>query len=188
MEIQPATEWEQWTAAAANVATILAIAIGGWWTYVRFIRERGNKLRAAMDFSAKTVALTPDDKLLRVKVRVENCGTRELPIRSLRCEVYRVSPADENTLARLGDRQLIPDHEADLPCVYSHTQKWEPGEAVIEPSESDAMPYDFVVDAEIETVLVYAYLENPTERDQRGWDVSDLYNVSLTRTPEEASS
>lgn len=89
-----------WAGVMADVATVLALAIGGWWTYTQFIRERGGSARAYLDVTADHRSIG-DDHLLRALVRLENRGSVLLHVNQVRCEIYQVAPPAGETLQRL---------------------------------------------------------------------------------------
>jgi hypothetical protein len=169
---------ETWSGAAASIATVAAIGIGGWWTYLRFIKERTGDVRASLSESACHRVLTDTDSLLRVVVAVENTGQVLLPIEKLRCEIYQVAPLDE-AASMLQSGELISEYEAQLPCLEGYEREWGPGTVRIEPGESDTFAFDFVVSRDVATILVYAHVPNVTEDDgEIGWDISSFYDFA----------
>jgi hypothetical protein len=180
-----AEQVELWSSAAANAATVVAIIVGAWWTYSRFIRQRTEQPRATLSYRAAHRMLSEEASLLRVSVRAANSGTVLLGVRELRCEIQRVVPPSSSTLAKLKARELInKQDEADLDCIRCYEQQWEAGEVEIEPKESESFDFDFIVDREIKTVLIYADLPNAERGDGVGWQAAGFYDFTAGNVPQ----
>jgi flagellar biogenesis protein FliO len=176
---------ELWSSTAASLATIFALVIGGWWTYTRFIRQRTEQPRATLTYRAAHRRLTSREFLLRVSVRARNSGTVLLGVHELRCEIQQVTPLIPEALAKLEARELINERdEADLGCIRCYEQKWKAGEVEIEPNESESFDFDFIVDGEVETILVYADLPNAEREDGGGWQATGFYDFGVTKAPQ----
>jgi len=60
--------------------------------------------------------------------------------------------------------------EIQWPLIEFREEKWKTGECHTEPGESEEFRYDFVVDQEVQTVRVYSYFKNITQRRrEKGW-------------------
>jgi hypothetical protein len=186
LEVRASAEQvELWSSVAANLVTIFALAVGGWWTYTRFIRQRTEQPRATLTYRAAHRRLTPRELLLRVSVRATNSGTVLLGVRELCCEIHQVAPLTSEALAKLEARELINERdEADLGCIRCYEQKWKAGEVEIEPNESESFDFDFIVDSAAETVLVYADLPNAEREDGGGWQAAGFYDFGVTSAPQ----
>jgi hypothetical protein len=172
----------QWVGAASDFVTLAAIIVGGWWTYTRFIKQRTGNVRASLSQAASHRQLTDDDWLLRVVLRVENTGAVLMPIEAIRCEAYQVAPATTDTLAMLEKHELIDrdDYHAQLDCIKGYKKEWAKKEVEIEPGEFDTFAFDFIVSADVSTILIYAQVPNCTKSSGIGWDVSDFYDLEAT--------
>ena len=170
---------QQWTSAAVDFGTLVALGVGGWWTYTRFISGRENRPRAEISLDIDHRRLNADAFLAHVQVTVHSSGTVLLPLSGVRCDAYQVAPPHPETLTKLDQRQLVPDYEADLFLIRHFEREWAKGEAEIEPGESDTSAFDFVIDSDIETVLVYAYVCNSTKSSREiGWECSRFYDLT----------
>jgi hypothetical protein len=177
---------ELWTSAVANAATAGAIVVGAIWAYLRFFRQRIEKPRAKLTYTASHRALGKDS-LVRVSVGAENTGSVLIGVREVRCEIRQVAPFPPETEAKLRKRELINEQdEAELHCIRCYEKKWKEGEAEIEPGEIDTFDFDFVVSGEIETVLIYAHLPNVKRKDGGGWEVSGFYDLNTGAPPRPA--
>jgi hypothetical protein len=180
VELPSVETLEQVSAFAANVATAIALGVGGWWTYLRFFKNRTGKPKAALVHSVEDRRLTDDDVLVRVVIKLENTGSVLLPVERLRCEISQVHPLAPEALERLKKRELITDeHLANLCCIRCYEEDREKGEVRIEPGETDIFPFDFVVPSGISTISIYAHIGNSTERKKEiGWELTALYDLN----------
>jgi hypothetical protein len=129
--------------------------------------------------------LTPQEFLLRVSVRATNSGTVLLGVRELCCEIHQVAPLTSEALAKLEAKELINERdEADLGCIRCYEREWAAGEVEIEPNESESFDFDFIVDGEVETVLVYADLPNAERKDGGGWQATGFYDFGVMNAPQ----
>jgi hypothetical protein len=172
---------ESWSNVAANAAQVAAIVIGGWWAYDRFIRQREKWPRASLEQRMSHRALDDDRNFVRLDLRVQNTGEVVLQLTKVRAELYRVLPLTQATSELVQQGKLIrdDDHEADWPCLTDYEQAWEENQVEIEPGESDEFGFDFVIPAEVTTILLYAYIWNASKSDREiGWPSTSLYDLN----------
>jgi len=61
-------------ATAASIATVVAVIVGGWWTYSLFIKEREEYPHANIELKLSHVALSERVNLLRIAIELSNTG------------------------------------------------------------------------------------------------------------------
>ena len=86
---------EQWKSVAGLVesfAKMVALAVGGTWTYMLFIRKRQQYPRASILHECTAYPLTADRSLLRVTLTVKNTSEVLLRIESGEVRVQRIGP------------------------------------------------------------------------------------------------
>jgi hypothetical protein len=161
---------KDWADIASNVATVIAIVVGGVWTYVLFVRQRLKYPRAELGITAQHATIASDKRLLHVALRIANTGHVLLRPRYAELRVRQVLPLDHDIGLRLRpnwDPVLPGQHELEWPLIVD--RHWH--EAFeIEPGESDTLHADFVIDCDIAQVQLYAFVGNPTgKRRNFGW-------------------
>ena len=172
---------ESWSNAAANGAQIAAIAVGGWWTYNRFIRQREEFPRATLEQVVAHRELDRHSTFLRVAVKVDNVSAVLLETDRVRTDVYQVLPVTDEAAEALAAGQLVPDgsRDAGWPCIAFFEG---PGPGQIEPGEGDEFGFDFVIPTEVSTLFVYSYIRNVTQEGRElGWGVTSLYDLDEPR-------
>jgi hypothetical protein len=65
-------DWPATFGALANVAQIVAIAVGGWWTYRLFVHQRVDQARADVTHVVQNFPLRAGNRLIRVTVQIRN--------------------------------------------------------------------------------------------------------------------
>jgi hypothetical protein len=99
---------------------------------------------------------------------------------------------------KCGNQYAGDDVDATWPFVDKREKDCSGGKAELEPGETDQFNFDFFIDPAIETVSVYAYLENVTKSKhgrwrwskprKLGWSVTTLHDISragkTSRAPE----
>jgi hypothetical protein len=174
-------DFESWSNVAANVAQITAIAVGGWWAYSRFIRQREEFPRADLEQVVTHRELDRKNTFLRVAVKVDNVSPVLLKTETVRTDVYQVLPLTDAAAEALSAGTLVTEGERDArwPCI-AHYEGAGPGE--IEPGEGDEFGFDFVIGGDVETLFVYSYIKNVVrEGRELGWGVTSLYDLDEAR-------
>jgi hypothetical protein len=181
----------------SNVATIGGVAIGGWWTYRTFIRERTRWPKANLELAMSHRELTADQTLLHIKVKIHNAGRGLMTLTKLRVDVRQVLPLTDKSAEDLQKGSLIKRGKwrAKWPirAEDEHICLWGPGEEQeveprIEPGENDELGNDFLVPSTWEMVYVYVYVTNAAlkGRDELGWTVTSYYNLTASEGDDSA--
>jgi hypothetical protein len=174
-------DFESWSNVAANAAQIAAIAVGGWWAYSRFIRQREEFPRADLEQVVTHMELDRKNTFLRVTVKVDNVSTVMLRTETVRTDVYQVLPLTDAAAAALSAGTLVTEGERDArwPCIASYEG---PGPGQIEPGEGDEFGFDFVLGGDVETLFIYSYIKNVAQEGRElGWGVTSLYDLDEAR-------
>lgn len=164
-----------WTGAISDIATAAAIAVGGWWTYVKFIRERTEWPRATLEHRISHLDVDGQRRVLRVVEKISNTGTVLLETSERTTLVQKLIPSDSGIIDRLRDEN---QQEADWEVLARHVLDDPDKQASIEPGESDHFEHDFVIDSDIDVVQVYSYFKNVKhEEREMGWPMTTIYDM-----------
>jgi hypothetical protein len=162
-------------------ATVIAIIVGGVWSYMLFVQKRQRYPRANIEHRI-THRSIPDNKLLlHVAVTVRNTGDVLLSLVSGQTRIQQILPLSLELLdpiskgrdpVKAGDREIL------WPLIKLRKQKWREQECEIEPGESDEFHYDFILDAEVQTIEVYSYFKNAKKPGREiGWGWTTIYDL-----------
>ncbi len=168
-------------AIVKDSVTVVAIGVGGAWTYLLFIRRRQKYPRAKITHDIMHRSLTTQKTLLRIAVTISNSGDVLLSLVSEIIRIQQILPPPSEVLHSIAHEQdLVREgqREALWPSIGSRRLTWAAGKFEIEPGESDELHHDFVIDADVQTIKVYTYFTNLTKRDREiGWRLTTIYDL-----------
>lgn len=172
-----------WAKVADVVVKGSAILVAAIWTWILFIKRRQRFPRARVRHSIEARLLTKEKRLVRLSVTVENLGDVLIEIASGEVWLQRVLPISKEIATALAsqksDDTLYNDNtEVQWPTVgKEHALSPNPPHE-IEPGEHDSFDFDFVVDADVSTLLVNSHIENIKKRKKEiGWNCSTLHDL-----------
>ena len=173
---------EQWKSVAGLVesfAKIVALAVGGSWTYMLFIRKRQQYPRASVLHECAAYSLTSDRSLLRVTLTLKNTSEVLLRIESGEVRVQRIGPLvwGEDVPAE----GFVADgaFEYNWPLLGRLRLSYPPdGCLEVEPGESEAIHFDAFVRSDVRVVQIYTYLKNVTKTEKEiGWNCTSIHQL-----------
>jgi hypothetical protein len=165
--------------ALESAAKIVAIIVGGFWTYRAFVRSRGYQPRAALTHQISHRTLSDGRRLLVVDVFLENLGEVAIRLRMAQTWVQQIVPLPPD----LDGRQDIVEAdktEANWPLLDKiHKQEFPSNKYIIDPKERDQFRHNFVFGSEIKTIQVYTYFQH--DRGGIGWKLKSTYELDLVQ-------
>ncbi|MSQ32999.1 MAG: hypothetical protein EXR60_01050 [Dehalococcoidia bacterium] len=175
--------WKDVADIAQSVATVLAILVGGYWTWMFFVSKRGRFPRADIKHNISHRPFANGKVVLSVSVIISNNGDVLLSLVSLETRVQQVLPPPPNVLDVIetgGDPVKAGEGEVQWPELSSRALSLKKGEFEIEPGESDHRMFDFFIDEEVQTVEVYSYFKNVKKDGPIGWGRTTVYDIYQT--------
>ena len=166
-----------WTELAENCVTTVAIVLGGWWAYCRFVRQREKYPRATVEHSIACERLSGNAILVRVGVKVSNISSVLLKGETGTLRIQRVSPCSSHLLAWISNKlqsSSAGENEAPWPVIAEKPLQLHQQE--IEPGEADTTYLDFILEEPLATVLVYSYIAN-AKKDNIGWNHTTMHEI-----------
>lgn len=97
--------------------------------------------------------------------------------------LQRISPSTDEEIEKLYAEVFVDRDEGHIQWHTEDTldRLWEPGELIVEPSESHAETYEFIISEEFKSVLIYSYFHNALYSDDsratKGWDATSIYDI-----------
>jgi hypothetical protein len=194
----PLSDWKDLAAIVQALVTAVAVVIAAVWTYNLHVLKRQSHPRAVLtqQMTHRTLTDGPNGvRLVHLRVDVSNPGEVLLYLVSGTAWIQRIlpmAPDDESVL-------LTPDAVAEGHTMVAwpgaapvRHERWDPGDLVIEPGETQEFEYDFIVPLSLRTVRAYAYYKNASARpwwrcwgrnEEIGWHIATLYDLSETAAP-----
>jgi len=167
-----------------SLVTVIAIVVGGLCSYWLFVQNRQRYARASITHDITHVPIADDKILLHVSITVFNKGDILLPLESMETRIQCMLPPPDEVLDSIAKgHELVSEGETEYiwPSLDSRESRWKKHQREIEPNESQDIHYDFIIDAEIQVIQVYSFLENETKPGRDiGWDLTTLYDLRGT--------
>ena len=161
------------TGVVKDIVQIVAIVGAGAWASYRFGLFRERVPRGTISHEITHRSLTDTTLHLSVTVIFSNTGRvvwSFAPERGNRTTIQQLKPIDHEDLTSLHDR---------IAAGESQTYEW-PGiderpmarNLEVEPSDAEEINHEFVLDSDIESILIYSYYGT----DNRGWQATTIYD------------
>ncbi|MBP6828958.1 MAG: hypothetical protein KA165_20485 [Saprospiraceae bacterium] len=148
---------------------ILALMVGGIWTYRLFVLKRQRYPKADIEHDFKVIILTNDKSLLIVTVTLRNSGEVVIHLKKGEVRISQVLPLQSDELESLNagrdirktmidrieaDKHLWPTEIIPWPELH-YAQLTQP--RIVEPGNSEQIVYDFVIDSTVKVVRIQSF-------------------------------
>jgi hypothetical protein len=160
-----------------SAVTILALLVGGWWTWRNFIRNRGKFPRVRLGHSIFQSLIDDRHRMIRVTLRVENQSTVLIRPGKITVRIQQVKPWPADIL---DESKMLEENESFYTWPLIAQRQVDSNRVEIEPNESDEYPFDFVIDAGYATLAIYSYVENLKKRRKHiGWTLTTIFDAEV---------
>jgi hypothetical protein len=180
---ETAMKFEDWKTLAETlqaVVTIVAIVLGGIWTYILFVKKREKYPRARTVHRIVTLGSVNGRWVIRILVRIENIGSVLLCLDEGEVVVQNLFPLPPEWGDKLKDGLQLErkEFEYDWPSLDKFLLEWGDKGYIIEPQESDEFHFDLHVDSSVQRVQVYSYVKNLTQKKREvGWNCTTIHSL-----------
>lgn len=160
------------------VVTILAIIIGGIWTYVLFVKNREKFPKADIKHIVEKINKS-NEVVIRLTIEVKNLGKTKLPITSGEVRLQQIKPSTAAVLKAVEMFKGIEDNkkrEIRWPILEERIFSFKKDKYELEPTEKDNFEFDFIVSDEIELIQFYTHIENGLKED-KGWNCTSIHEL-----------
>lgn len=165
----------------AASATVIAIIVGGYWTYMLFVKTRQKYPRAKIEHNITQKHLSHNKLLLHVAINISNTGSVLLSPISGEIRIQQLIPLSfeiQDSINKGKDPVEDKHTEVLWPLIARKELKLKKGDLEIEPGESDQILYDFILDADIQTIQIYSYFKNDIKYHREiGWPLTTVYDI-----------
>ena len=90
-----AVQFKDIMAGLQSLATVIAIAAGGWWTYIRFVREREAVPRIQFTVAVRVIGQQASSWIVELLALVDNKGKVRHTIREFRFDLRYLNEGDQ---------------------------------------------------------------------------------------------
>lgn len=162
--------------------TVIAIIVGGFWSYMLFVSRRQKYPRMKVEHYVSCRSVVEAKSLLSVDIIVSNTSEVLLSLMSWEINARQMLPpcaelfriiTDENQKQQEQGRQII-----EWQTIASREDHWKNGNFEIEPGEQHQIHLDFVINTNVQTLLVESYFRNMKKRGRQiGWSLSTIHDL-----------
>lgn len=162
-----------------SVATVVALIVGGYWTYQRFVRQRTEIAQGWIRCRASSLASAIGSRLLDVECELGNSGKVLIPIEKVKLIVRQVEPMTD--CKALAGRSEGAEYAFPWPEIARREWRWPAGAAEIEPGESQTLSWSFQLMPDLEVVELLGYFEDASSDPKKGWSKRLLVDLTTKR-------
>jgi hypothetical protein len=170
-----------------SVATVIALIVGGIWTYHLFVQQRQEQPRLKIEHRLSQRKMANGETLLSVDEMLSNPGTTLVALHSSDTRIIQLLPLPPGiTKEDLASQRELPDviGKPDKWPVLRNTQRLDVNR-VLEPGEEDQLHAEFVLPPQIQVVCVASHVENPNN-PKLGWQRITIYDINKAVAPKSA--
>ena len=160
--------------------TSIALIIGGWWTYKKFVKKREKFPRASTTHRIIERDVGNKKKLVHVFIEIKNIGDVLLSIESYDVRINKVVPIDNEIREKIlkDEDPLSENYKISWPNLFYRVKNFKEKAWEIEPSENEVENLDFVIDKKIKTIQVYSYFKNTSKTEREiGWEEITFHDL-----------
>ncbi len=174
----------------SSAFTCIGIVVAGIWTYLLFVRQRLNVPRAVPELRCAHFLVDGSRRLVHVELRIANAGQTLIRPTFGEIRLRQVLPLQDGVLRNVPATvdALQPERNSvEWPLLCARKWTWVNGDLEIEPNEVDSFQADFVIDALVTQIQIYAFVENSTKKKKWrfGWTESTFVQLTPTRDGEQ---
>lgn len=165
------------------VVTIVAIAGGAVFAYYKLEIFRDFEPHLSISQNVSHRALGTKYVHISVTATLHNTSKVAIEVRRALFLLQRISPSTDEEIEKLYSEVFVDRDEGHIQWHTEDTldRLWEPGELIVEPSESHSETYEFIISEEFKSVLIYSYFHNALYSDDsratEGWDATSIYDI-----------
>ena len=172
--------WKNISGFIQAFATSIAIFFGGVWTYLLFVRQRLHYPKVNIKLSAVDELIPNGYRIVHVEIKIDNVGSVILRSNAAELRIRQVLPIPDDikeTVNMGKDPVNEGNTEIVWPMLFGRDWKWGKSGFEIEPSESDSLHADYIIEDNIKVVEFYCFISNAKKKRRRlGWTLTQLHN------------
>lgn len=171
-----------------SLVTIVAVVVGGAWTYLLFIQGRNWSPHANIEHKISHIELSKELNLIRVEVDVSNTGTSQLRLAKTVIRIQQILPISScpekvscaKQEVKIASERIERDNDGFTWPLVAKRETTSEDVGPIEPGEKQLLEYEFVLPSDVKIVRVYTYFKNGVvskPNNEIGWEASSYYDL-----------
>ena len=164
-------------------ATVVAIGLAGLFAYRKLNVFRTFYPHLTISQEVTHRILGDSFIHLSVTATLHNNSNVEVMIRKADFLLQQVSPIGDESVEELYLESFGGDgpRYVDWPPLEDFTRHWDENEFIVEPGESHPETFEYIIRAEVTSVLIYTYFYNPSysqrSKSPQGWGVTTVHDT-----------
>lgn len=170
-------------ATVGSIGTVMVIAFGAVFAVYQFRLFRHNEPHLSVTQSVTHRSVSDSYVAIVVRTELRNSSRVSVKIRDALFRLQQLSRFSDGEVEALYARTFIRrEHNAvQWPTVEEIRRRWNDGEVEVEPGEVHSETYEFVVDREFNSFLIYSIYYNPRSSNnpthRKGWQATTVYSI-----------
>lgn len=165
-----------------GIATIIALFVGGIWTYLLFVKQRLNFPKINVTLLVNHIPVSKSHNLIHVEIQHENKGSILFTANTAELRLRQVIPLPQTISKELdqgNDPVKSQETGIEWPLLYQRNWKFSKDNPFeIEPNERDSIFTDFFIEKDISYIQLYFYFSNVKKKGKIiGWTATKLYKI-----------
>jgi hypothetical protein len=188
-------DWKDTAATVQSIVTIIALLVGGIWTYRTFVQFRQDRPKLVITHSVSHFFIPNRLILLSVEEKYSNVGPVKIDLTKGDIRIVRLLPLPDGLEQRVKNPDSLKDSEDPnvLPVIQYYPHPWDEKRKFIEPGESDTVQNYLLIPDSTEIVDIKSYAGNRSEGNKMAWHCSTTYDMrpqsaTMPARPEDAPS
>lgn len=165
----------------SSCLTSLAIIVGAIWTYLLFVQHRQKYPRADIKHQVIQKSLGNGKNLFHVIIEVINIGDVLVNLESGQIRLLQVLPLIKDIEKSIqSGEDPVSDNNREISWYQISSRKLvsKDNPCEIEPKESESFHCDFVINHDVQTVMIYSFFHNQIKKGKKlGWDCSTIHDI-----------
>lgn len=171
---------------AQSLSIILASITAGIWALWLFKARRQSHPRAKIKHKISHRTIINGKVLLSIVVTISNIGEVLIQLEKSQIRVSQVLPPKDELLDRLDPKASFTlDEKKSSITLWPEIGYWpDDWNHKIEPGESRQVSAHFVIEPDVEIVLIYSHITNVKESNPNldlGWELETLYDLQTAK-------
>lgn len=121
---------------------------------------------------------------------LRNNSKVKVEVRDAIFRLSKIAPTQDDDIENLYDEVFVSNkfNHIQWESLYRASRTWDENEFVIEPNGTHREPFEFIISANIQSVLVYTYFHNSSSQSSaEGWGATTFYDILETQSVDNES-
>ena len=165
------------------VVTAAAVLVGGVYAAYKLQVFRDFEPHLSISHSLSHRPVGESYVHVSVTAVLQNSSRVKISLREAFFRIQQIAPATDEEVGRLYAQVFEDQSEEEIqwPTLARFLRTWKENDGIVEPGDSYTEFCEFVIDRDVESVVVYSYFYNPAFVKGRGasegWGATTVYNI-----------